>query len=292
MLRSLTVVALLLGAAPAYAQTAQSPAPTPSTSGAAKPSAAPQTQPLAAPAAAPVVVVDANFTLGVGDSVNVGLVGRTDFTTQAQVSSEGTIFLPLIGQVRALGLTTTQLAKQVEESLTKGGFFSAPVAHIEVTGVASRYATILGDVSSPGLMPLDRDYHLSDIVARVGARAGEGAGTIVLTHSDGQSKKYTIEEIATGGGDGDPKIMPGDKIYVPSTGSEVFYISGQVKNPGAFPATKGLTVREAIARGGGLTDMGSDRKTKVFRKNVQLKDVTLETVLQPGDIVQIGERLF
>jgi polysaccharide export outer membrane protein len=287
MLRSLTAAAaLLLVAAPAYAQTAQPAAP--AAAGAAKAAPLPQT----APTPAPVVVVDANFTLGVGDSVNVGLVGRTDFNSQSQVSSEGTIFLPLIGQVKALGLTTADLAKQVEAILKKGGFYADPMVHIEVTGVASRYATILGDVGSPGLLPLDRDYHLSDIVARVGARAGEGAGTIVLTHSDGKSKKYSIEEIATGGGEGDPKVQPGDKIYFPAAVAEVFYISGQVKNPGAFPTTKGLTVREAIARGGGLTDMGSERKTKVFRKNVQLKDVTLDTVLQPGDIVQIGERLF
>lgn len=288
MLRSLTAAAaLMLVAAPAHAQLAQASAP----AGASSAKPAPVT-PQTAPTPAPIVVVDANFTLGVGDSVNVGLVGRTDFNTASQVSSEGTIFLPLVGQVKALGLTTADLSKQIEASLKKGGFFADPVVHIEVTGVASRYATILGDVSSPGLLPLDRDYHLSDIVARVGARAGEGRGTIVVTHASGQSKKYSIEEIATGGGDGDPKVQPGDKIYFPASVAEVFYINGQVRSPGAFPATQGITVREAIARGGGLTDMGSDRKTKVFRKNVQLKNVTLDTVLQPGDIVQIGERLF
>lgn len=286
MLRSLTAAAaLLLVAAPAQAQVAQ---PSSTAAAASNPAGTPQT----APTPAPVVVVDASFTLGVGDSVNVGLVGRTDFNSQSQVSSEGTIFLPLIGQVKALGLTTADLTKQIEAELKKGGFFAAPIVHVEVTGVASRYATILGDVTSPGLLPLDRDYHLSDLLARVGARAGEGAGTIILTHKNGQSKKYSIEEIATGGDDGDPKILPGDKIYFPAAGAEVFYISGQVKNPGAFPTTKDLTVRDAIARGGGLTEMGSDRKTKIFRKNVRLKSVTLDTVLQPGDIVQIGERLF
>jgi len=288
MLRSPTAVAaLLLLAGPAHAQLTQSAAPVAAGS---KPAAAPGAQ--TAPAPAPVVVVDANFSLGVGDSVNVGLVGRNDFNSAAQVSSEGTVFLPLIGQVKALGLTTTALSQQIQAALKKGGYYSDPMVHVEVTGVASRYATILGDVGSPGLMPLDRDYHLSDIVARVGGRAGEGAGTIVVTHTDGQSKRYSIEEIATGGAEGDPKVLPGDKIYFPAPVAEVFYISGQVKSPGAFPVTKGLTVREAIARGGGLTDMGSDRKTKVFRKNLQLKDVNLDTVLQPGDIVQIGERLF
>jgi polysaccharide export outer membrane protein len=73
--------------------------------------------------------------------------------------------------------------------------------------------------------------------------------------------------------------------------TEAFYISGQVKAPGQFPVTKGLTVREAIARGGGLTEMGSENKLKLFRKNELVKGVKLDTLLQPGDILQIGERL-
>jgi polysaccharide export outer membrane protein len=176
--------------------------------------------------------------------------------------------------------------------LKKGGFYSNPIVHVDVTGVASRYVTVLGEVSSPGLMPLDRSYHLSDIVARVGARAGEGTGTVVLTHANGEQKKYTIEELATGAGAGDPLIEPGDKIYVPPVQAEVIFISGQVKAPGTFPLTKNMTIRDAIARGGGLTEMGSERKLKLFRKNVLVSGLQLDTPLQPGDILQIGERLF
>jgi polysaccharide export outer membrane protein len=65
-----------------------------------------------------------------------------------------------------------------------------------------------------------------------------------------------------------------------------------VHAPGGFPLTRNMTVRDAIARGGGLTEMGSDRKLKLFRKNVQVGDVKLDTRLQAGDILQIGERLF
>jgi polysaccharide export outer membrane protein len=53
-----------------------------------------------------------------------------------------------------------------------------------------------------------------------------------------------------------------------------------------------MTVRDAIARGGGLTDLGSDRKLKLTRKGVEIKDVKLETLLQAGDILKIGEKLF
>jgi len=287
---------LLLSAfTPAYGQTPPAPAAPP-------PAAPPPTAPAAtdpakdaapAEAGAPSTVsVDQSFVLGVGDVVDVGVIGRTDFNTRQKITPEGTIVLPLLGRVKALGLTTAELAQQTQDALVKGAFFANPVVRVEVSGVASRYVTVLGNVATPGLMPLDRTYHLSDIIARVGANAGAGAGVVILTRSDGSSKKYSIEELATGGPANDPVMMAGDKLYVPAATAEVFYLSGQVKNPGAIPMSKDITVREAIAKGGGLTDMGSDKKVKIFRKNVEVKGVKLDTKLEPGDIIQVGERLF
>jgi polysaccharide export outer membrane protein len=238
------------------------------------------------------VAVDANFQLGIGDQVAVEQVGRNEPDVHAVVGGDGNIVIPLVGEVKALGLTTSQLAAAIQDGLKKGKFYSDPIVRVSVTGVISRYVTVLGDVGQPGLVPLDRTYHLSDIVARVAAKAGGGIDTIVLTHANGQSKKYTLEDIATGGSEGDPLLQGGDKIYVPSEASEMVFISGQVRAPGGFPITKNMTIRDAIARGGGLTDMGSDKKLKLFRKNVPVKDLKLDTPLQAGDILQIGERLF
>ncbi len=240
-----------------------------------------------------MVAVDANFKLGIGDTVSVEQVGRENSETHSTVSGDGKIVLPLVGEINALGLTSAQLATTIQEALKKGGFYTDPVVHVAVVGVASSYVTVLGDVGTPGMMPLERNFHLSDMIARVGARPGEGISVIVLTHANGESKRYTLEDIATGGsGGGDPLLVAGDKIYVPSVAAEMVFINGQVHSPGAFPLSKNMTVRDAIARGGGLTEMGSEKKLKLFRKNVQVSDVKLETPLQAGDILQIGERLF
>jgi polysaccharide export outer membrane protein len=238
------------------------------------------------------VAVDAKFKLGIGDTISMEQVGRENSETHSTVSGDGKIVVPLVGEVNALGLTTAQLATTVQDALKKGGFYTDPVVHVSVIGVASSYVTVFGDVGVPGLMPLDRTYHLSDIVARIGVHSGEGAGTIVLTHADGKSKRYTLEDVATGAGDGDPLLTAGDKIYVPSLASEVVFVEGQVHAPGPFPLTKNMTVRDAIARGGGLTEMGSDRKLKLTRKGAEIKDVKLDTPVQAGDILKIGERLF
>lgn len=277
-----SAVLLLVAAAPVHAQTKNSGGP---------PSPAP------APATAPEVpalpvAVGANFKLGIGDQVAVEVVGGRDGPSHPVVSGDGTVLVPLLGEVKALGLTTAQLAQAIQDGLKKGQFYSNPVVRVSVTGVASSYVTVFGEVATPGLLPLDRAYHLSDFVARIGARSGEGVGTIVLTHPNGESKRYTLDDIATGANGGDPLLQAGDKIYVPSAAQEMVYVSGQVRSPGTFPLSKSMTIRDAIARGGGLTDLGSDRKLKLFRKNVQIKDVKLDTPLQAGDILEIGEKLF
>ena len=262
--------------------------------------AEPATPAAAAPAAVPPpvapaseAVVDKAYLLGVGDTIEVALVGRTDFTTRSRIGSDGAVLLPLIGAVPAAGKSVSKLAEDIGAALQKGGFFAQPVMRVDVIGVGSRYVTVLGAVGAPGLISLDRDYHLSEVVARVGGRAASGVDYVVLTHRDGTSKNYKLTDLATGSGDKDPLVASGDKIYVPAAEAQLFYMSGAVRSPGAYPIVEGMTLRTALARAGGLTDQGSEKKVTIKRKGVDVKDVKLDvTTLEPGDIVTVGERLF
>ena len=49
------------------------------------------------------------------------------------------------------------------------------IVEVEVVSYASRYVTVLGAVGSPGLIPMDRPYRLSEILARVGGARQDGA---------------------------------------------------------------------------------------------------------------------
>ena len=85
-------------------------------------------------------------------------------------------------------------------------------------------------------------------------------------------------------------MSPGDKIYSPP--AELIYVSGQIKTPGAFPIVSDMTVRMALSRAGGLTNSGSDKKVTITRKGVKMKHVDLDSKVQPGDVIVVGERLF
>ena len=229
------------------------------------------------------------YVLGRDDGVEVTLLGRTDFGGRARVQADGTVQLPFVGKVPAADKTTAELADAVGKALKAGGYFSDPIVVVEVTGYASRYVVVLGQVGNPGLVPINRPYRLSEIVARVGGVRESGADYLVVTSSSGEEKKLKMSELATGGIDKDPYVRPGDKIFSPQ--AEMFYIYGKVNAPGSYALQSGMTVRMALARGGGLGESGSDKKIAVTRAGKKVK-VGIDEAIQGGDVLVIGERLF
>lgn len=241
-----------------------------------------QTTPPAAP-------VPAGYVLGPGDTVDIAVLDNGDYKARATVEQDGTAVLPLIGRVPVAGQTVMQLRDTVRTRLVSGGYFVKPEVSITLVTATSRYATVLGEVGSPGLLPLDRDYHLSELLARVGGVKGAGVDSVVVTSPDGATKTYSMRLIATSGGNADPMINPGDKVFVAP--AQIFYIYGQVSAPGTYPVDAGMSVRQALARGGGLTPVGSSKKIKITRGDRELK-VGLDEKIQPGDTIVVGERFF
>lgn len=254
-------------------------------------------QPVAPPAAPPAVASpDAqpapspDYVLGPDDVVDVEVLGRADFKTRARIGADGTIQLPLIGRIPAGDRTARALSDQVRAALQAGGYFAAPIVNVEIVSYSSRYVTVLGAVTSPGLVTVNRTYRLSEILARVGGVNANGADYIVLRPADGSAeKRLLIKDLATGDISQDPIVGPGDKIFAPQ--AELFYISGQVNSPGSYGVVTGLTYRLAIAKAGGLGPAGSDRRVQVTRAGAKLK-VNLDDKVEPGDVIVIGERLF
>jgi polysaccharide export outer membrane protein len=122
-----------------------------------------------------------------------------------------------------------------------------------------------------------------------GIREG-GADYVELKPTTGPEKDIPVATLATGAADSDPFVSPGDKIYVPE--AQLFYITGQVKSPGAYPMVAGMTLRMALSRGGGLSDAGSERRIEVVRHGKRLEHVDLDAPIEPGDVVKANEGLF
>jgi polysaccharide export outer membrane protein len=282
MMRLLAVVAALVAAPLAAA--AQVPTAPPKAAVPA-PAAAPPVP--GAPTATPGGVAG-EYVLGPDDVIEYGVVGTND-RARDRIYTDGSIQTNLAGRVIAAGKTPRELADQLAKAFKAAGVYSNPVVTVEVVGYASRYVTVLGAVSQPNLVPISRPYRLSEIMARVGGVRADAADYLIVQSDDGKESRYIVDKIAAGGPADDPFVQPGDKIFAPA--AELFYISGQVKSPGGYPLRTGMTIAQAIAKAGGLTDSGTDKKVKVQRggKTVNLKS---DAAVEAGDVLNIGERLF
>src|SRR6185437_90477 len=246
--------------------------------------------------AGPIATSDApasagqGYILGPEDDVEVELLGQGDFHVRAPIGADGSILLPYLGKVPAADKTSGQLSADIAQALEAGGYYAHPVLSVQIVSYASRYVTVLGEVGAPGLVPIDRAYHLSDIVARVGGVKEGAADFLVVRTADGAERRYLISALATGGVSDDPLVAPGDKIFSPK--AALFYVSGQVKTPGAYPMSEGMTVRMAIGRGGGLSDLGTDRAVSIRDPSGRRLHLGLDDKIAPGDVIVVGERLF
>jgi polysaccharide export outer membrane protein len=245
----------------------------------------------AAPAAKPAAAnADKSYILGPEDVIEIEAVGHDDFKSRVKVATDGTVQLPYLGTVVAANKTTQSLSDDVKGALEKGGFFSKVILRVEIVSYASRYVTVLGNVGTPGLVPIDRPYRLSEILARVGGVREGAADYVVLTPENGPSQHLLVKTLATGDSSQDPYVSPGEKIYAPD--AEIFYISGQVKAPGAYGVATNMTLRMALSRGGGITDLGTERAVDITRGGKKLTHQDLDSLIQAGDVIVVGERLF
>lgn len=246
----------------------------------------------AAPAcaqAAPPEETRAAYVLGKGDVIETAVLGRTDFTAKVQVQEDGTVQLPFVSTVPAAGRTVLALRDALRAMLMRGGYLENPAVSVTVASFGSRYVTVLGQVSQPGVVPIDRAYRLSDIVARSGGISNPSADAITLTRPDGSSRALSLRAIATAGPGGDPEVESGDKVFVAPAAT--FYIYGQVNAPGTYPVDRRMTIRMALARGGGLTALGSAKRVKLVRDALETK-ARLDDEIRPDDVIVIGERFF
>lgn len=92
------------------------------------------------------------FSLGPEDVLRVTVWKSPDLSGEVTIRPDGTITMPLIGDVQAVGLTANVLAKHITERLTE--YISAPIVTVQVKEVNSYFIYVLGEVVRPGKYPL------------------------------------------------------------------------------------------------------------------------------------------
>jgi polysaccharide export outer membrane protein len=164
-----------------------------------------QQAPAASPVQTPASSSDDSYRLGSGDKIHVGVFGQPDLNGDYVVDGGGSVQLPLIGAVKAAGLTVAEFQKQVAAKFADGYLVNP---NVEVDVVSYRPFYIIGEVKAPGQYPYVNGMSVLNAVALAGGFTDRADKSEVYIRRNGSAKETEYP------GDETTKVNPGDIVRI------------------------------------------------------------------------------
>lgn len=222
-----------------------------------------------------------------------------------RVTDAGTIYLPLVAELKASGRTLGEIESAVVAAYHPKYVVRRPSVVARVSEYHTVTVSVTGAVVNPGLHALRSDeMSLVAALMKAGGIVQGGAGVIRI-HPPGEGGKVQELALPVKGLNipfADVALKGGETIEVEGLEPQVFTVMGLVNKPGAFPYPPGCryNLAQALAFAGGVDDVADPRHAKVYRKDAkgQPIDATFEiagtklaqasdVLLKPGDIVAV-----
>jgi polysaccharide export outer membrane protein len=251
-----------------------------------------------------------SYRIGPKDLIDIKVFEVPELNVERRVTDEGTISLPLVGDVPAAGLTDDELADRLKVLLESKYVQRASVS-VQVKEFRSKPITLMGAVRQPGNLAFSGRWTLLEAISAAGGLADNHGDMVYVVRraADGLTDQIAIpvdDLILRADPDANIPIFANDLINVPPRVNVTVFCLGQVNSPGAitFQSTDRITLLSTIARAGGLTDRAS-KKIQVKRRDRAGKETQIDADykrilagkdpdidLQPGDIVFVKESFF
>lgn len=256
--------------------------------------------------------VDASYRLGPGDRLVLILTGDVEAAHALEVTREGFIVIPQVGQIDVANLTMAQLEDVLYARLGRvySGVRRGPGAttrfSVSVARLRSNQVFVVGDVRRPG------SYRVSSAGTALSALYAAGGAT-----PNGSLRRVEIRRAAKlldtldvydyllrGDASHDVRLGMGDIVFVPSRGAQVRVV-GEVLRPATYELKPGERLGDVIRMAGGFAATASRGRLQIERilapalrqpgKDRVVIDVTepsasssaLMLPLEPGDVVRV-----
>lgn len=261
-----------------------------------------ESRPATAPAAAEA---DDSYVFGPDDLISINVFGVPELNTRVRVSGQGTITLPLIGEVKVSGLTAAKLENYLAEILEKQ-YLKNPQVSVFINEYQSRKISVLGAVVTPGSFEMRGRETLLQAISQAGGLTPQASGRVIVISGESSQVIDLDELMNTGAPRLNVPLKPGDIVNIPHERYVDVYVFGEVRRPGSLQVKKSgdLSILKAIAQAGGFTERAS-KSGVVVRRKTGGKEVRFKVnvnnlisgekppfILQQDDIIYIPESLF
>jgi polysaccharide export outer membrane protein len=222
------------------------------------------------------------YVLGPDDQISIRALHCEELSDKPfRISPDGILSLPMVGPVKAGGLTVPALEKELTTLLKT--YYVKPEVTVAVTEFRSQPVSVIGSVTNPGVVQLQGRKTLLEIISLAGGTKPDAGSAIKITRSmewgriplpnahDDETHRFSVAEVhlkdLIDGRNPAENILirPEDVVSIPP--ASLVYVVGEVKKSGGFVLGNrtSMTVLEALSLAEGLQPRAAPGKARILR---------------------------
>ena len=216
--------------------------------------------------------VDANYRLGPGDRLVLILTGDVEESYTLDVTREGFVVVPQVGQLHVANLTLAQLDEVLYSRLGRvySGVRRGPGATTRFSVSVARLRTnqifVLGEAERPGsYMVSSAGTAITALYAAGGPTANGNLRSVLIRRGDRLVGTLDLYDyLLRGDASRDVRLETGDIVFIPPRGARVRVV-GEVIRPGTYEMKEGESLADLLMAAGGFRADASRRRVQIER---------------------------
>ncbi|MCA1732852.1 MAG: polysaccharide export protein [Acidobacteria bacterium] len=250
------------------------------------------------------------YRVGPKDLLEIRVLEIPELNVERRVADNGSIALPLIGELPVSGLTPQEIRNSLE-TLLREKYVNRANVSIIIREFANKPVSIVGAVARPGSLTVSGQWTLLQAISAAGGLTQQAGRKIYVLRRGENGLSDTLEInrddlLQRTSAMWDIPIYPADVVNIPARTTVTIFALGEVRQPGAleFDSDDRITLLSVIAKAGGMTDRAA-RTVLIKRRGPDGKDVETEVnfrgiiagnvqdpELRADDVVVVKESFF
>jgi polysaccharide export outer membrane protein len=159
-------------------------------------------------------VNSSSYKIGAADILNIHVWNETQFSGPVIVHQDGMFTLPLVGDLKAGGMTPVQVEEEVSKALAK--YVKQPLVTITVQQVGSKQYYMDGQIAKPGEYPLVVPTTILEAISKAGGPQGFANTKKIYVLRGSKQIKFNLKDVLHGKHmDQNINLEPGDHVVIP-----------------------------------------------------------------------------
>jgi protein involved in polysaccharide export with SLBB domain len=216
--------------------------------------------------------VDGSYKLGAGDQLVLLLTGEVELAHRLDVTRQGFVFIPQVGQLHVANLTVNQLEEVLYGALgrvypgVRRGANATTRFSINVARLRSLQVFVAGDVTRPGSYRVSASGTALTALYAAGGPTPNGSLRRVEIRRTGKlvDALDVYDYLLRGDASHDPRLESGDVVFVPTRGSAVRVI-GEINRPGTYELQSGESLVDLVRAAGGFRPTAVPSRVQIER---------------------------